>query len=37
VNLELAAIMLHELRERSLVSGGRRADDPVVDLVRCRG
>ena len=34
VNLKLAAIALDELRERSLVSGGRRADDPLLDLRR---
>jgi hypothetical protein len=36
VNLELAAIAVDELRERSLVSGGRRADDLLLDCVRRR-
>jgi hypothetical protein len=36
VHLELAAIVLDELRERSLVSGDRRADDLLLACVRRR-
>jgi hypothetical protein len=36
VNLELAAVALDEPRERSIVSGNRRADDLLLDRVRRR-
>jgi hypothetical protein len=36
VHLELAAVALDELRERSLVSGSRRSDDLLLDCVRRR-
>jgi hypothetical protein len=35
--LELAAVALDELRERSLVPGDRRADYPLVRCVHGRG
>ena len=37
VNLQLAAVALDQLRERSLVAGSRRADHLLLDRVRRRG